>query len=165
MVHEFILPSSIFLIIVVAMYVYSIYRNLGKTESAALYVFNNIFDIIVILVGITGIMAFVEVVIPTGFFAHAFDNFYKLILTAVGGTVLGSLTSGPPILSYPIANAMLDEGIALGTIGAFISAWSLMDPISLPVEIRFLGKKFAFWRFFMSFIVASIVGITMAILL
>ena len=163
--HEFVLPSSIFLIIVVAMYVLSIYKNIQKTDAAALYVFNNVFDIVVILVGISGIMALVEVVIPAGFFAHAFDSLSKLILTAIGGTILGSITAGPPILSYPIAKAMLDEGIVLGTIGAFISAWSLIDPISLPVEIRFLGKKFAFWRFFMSFIVASIVGVTMSILL
>ena len=120
---------------------------------------------IVILVGISGFMALVETVIPPGFFAHAFDSTYKLIVTAVGGTVLGSITAGPPVLSYPIAKAMLDEGIRLGTIGAFISAWSLLDPISLPIEIRFLGKKFALWRFFMSFILASIIGIVMALLL
>lgn len=165
MAYEFILLSSVFLIFVVVLYIYSIYRNTEKTEAAALYVYNHIFDIIVILIGISGLLALFETLIPSGFFAGAFDNTYKLVLTAIGGTILGSITSGPPLLSYPIAKAMLDEGIMLGAIAGFISAWSLLDPISLPIEIRFLGKKFALWRFLMSFVIASITGVVMALVL
>ena len=165
MVQQFIFASSIFLIFVVGMYVYSVYRDPKKTENAAIYVYDNIFDIIVILFGISGLIAIAETAIPAGYFAGIFNNTYKLIATAVGGTILGSITTGPPLLAYPIAKAMLDEGIKFGVIGAFISAWSLMDPISLPIEIRYLGKKFAVWRFFMSFVLSAVIGITMALLL
>ncbi len=165
MVLQWIFTSSIFLIAVVAIYICSLYKNPEKTECAALYVFNNIFDIFVILISIAGLMSLVEVLIPEGFFMQALSSPSKILLTAIGGTFLGSITTGPPILSYPIAKAMLDEGVKLGIIAGFISAWSLMDPISLPVEIRYLGKKFAFWRLSISFLLALSIGVVIMLLL
>ncbi len=165
MVETTILGGSIFLAFVVGIYIGSLYKNEIKTELAAVYVYNNIFDIVLILISVSGMIGLVEVLLPSGFFAGAFSSFPKIAITAVGGTLLGSITAGSPILSYPIAKAMVDEGILLGIVAAFISAWSLIDPISLPTEMHYLGKKFAFWRMFMSFTIAIATGALVMLLL
>ncbi|HIK02643.1 TPA: hypothetical protein H1012_02240 [archaeon] len=158
MAYKYILTSSVFLLFVVGAYLYASTRDILKTEKAAIYVYNNLFDILLIILSVSGIIGLVEILIPAGYFANAFTSFPKLALTAVGGTFLGSITAGPPILSYPIAKAMIDEGIIYGVVAGFISAWGLLDPISLPAEIHYLGKKFAFWRAAFSFLIAIAAG-------
>lgn len=160
----FIFASSLFLIFVAGVYLYSSSRDILRTEKAAVYVYNNLFDILLIIISVSGIIGFVELLIPAGFFAGAFSSFPKLVLTAVGGTILGSITAGPPILSYPIAKAMIDEGIVLGVVAGFISAWGLLDPISLPAEIHFLGRKFALWRAAFAFLIAIATGFAVILL-
>ena len=165
MIQDFVFPSSIFLIFVAGLYLYLAPREELKVEKAAIYVYNNAFDILLFVVSVSGIIGLAEMVIPQGFFAGAFESLPKLILTAVGGTFLGSITAGPPILSYPLAKAMLDGAILPGIVAGFISAWGLIDPISLPAEIHFLGKKFAVWRAFFSFFIALSAGLGVLFLL
>ncbi len=164
MVHEFIFPSSIFLIIVVGIYLYLSKKDELKATQAAVYVYKNVFDILLIILSISGIIGLVLLFIPAGTFSGAFSSYPRLILTAIAGTILGSVTAGPPILSYPIAKAMLQEGIMFGVIAAFISAWGLLDPLSMPAEIHYLGKKFAFWRAAFSFALAVTAGLAVFLL-
>ena len=165
MVHQFVFPSSVFLISVIGLYFYLSTKDEVKIEKAAVYVYNNIFDILLIILSVSGLIGLTEAILPKGFFAGAFTSLPKLIITAVGGTILGSITAGPPILSYPIAKAMLDEAILPGIVAGFISAWGLLDPISFPAEVHYLGKRFALWRAGFSFFIALAAGLGVLFLL
>ena len=165
MVIQYVFLSSVFLIFVAGLYFYLSTKNELKVEKAAVYVYNNVFDVLLIIVSVSGLIGLVEIILPKGFFAGAFTSLPNLIITAVGGTILGSITAGPPILSYPIAKAMLDEAILPGVVAGFISAWGLLDPVSMPAEIHYLGKRFAFWRAGFSFLIALAAGLGVLYLL
>jgi uncharacterized membrane protein YraQ (UPF0718 family) len=59
------------------------------------------------------------------------------------GTAAGIVTPGGPFVSMPVAAGLLKTGAGVGTIVAFMTAWSLWAVARLPMELGILGWKFA----------------------
>ena len=80
----------------------------------------------------------------------------------VGAAVVGSVTLIPGFLAFPMAALLLQNGAGAAQIGAFVSSLMMVGVITLPVEIKYLGKKVAFLRnllaFGFSFLVALVIG-------
>jgi uncharacterized membrane protein YraQ (UPF0718 family) len=74
------------------------------------------------------------------------------------GTLAGSLTPGGPYVSLPLAAGFLKAGAGLGTMVAFITAWSLWAVSRLPLEIGILGWKFTLIRLACVFFFPPIAG-------
>jgi hypothetical protein len=80
----------------------------------------------------------------------------------VGAAVVGSVTLIPGFLAFPMAALLLKNGAGSMQIGAFVSTLMMVGVITLPVEIKYLGRKVAFLRnllaFAFSFLVALVIG-------
>ncbi len=74
------------------------------------------------------------------------------------GTVAGGLTPGGPYVSLPVVAGLLKAGAGVGTLVAFLTAWSLWAVARLPMEIGILGWKFTFVRFACTFFFPPIAG-------
>ena len=74
------------------------------------------------------------------------------------GTLAGSITPGGPYVSLPLAAGFLRAGAGVGTMVAFITAWSLWAVSRLPMEIGVLGWKFTFVRLACTFFFPPIAG-------
>jgi predicted Fe-Mo cluster-binding NifX family protein len=75
------------------------------------------------------------------------------------GTCLGSLLAGNPINSYLIGAGLLDQGVSLCGVTAFMVAWVSVGLLQLPAEITALGRRFALARIGLSFCLAMAVAI------
>lgn len=75
------------------------------------------------------------------------------------GTVAGSLAPGGPFVSMPIALGMLKAGAGVGTMVAFLTSWSLMSLIRLPLEVGILGWKLTLMRLSCSFFIPPLTGL------
>ncbi len=75
------------------------------------------------------------------------------------GSMIGSISAGNPITSYIIGGELLDEGVSLFAVTAFLVSWVTVGLIQLPAEINFLGKRFAVARNAISFILSFFVAI------
>ncbi len=77
--------------------------------------------------------------------------------------VVGALTLIPGFIAFPTAAMLLDSGAGYMQIGAFISSLMMVGVVTIPVEIKYFGKRLAIYRnliaFIFSFIVAYIIGI------
>ena len=62
------------------------------------------------------------------------------------GSVAGGLAPGGPYVSLPIAAGLLRAGAGIGTMVAFITAWSLWAFTRLPMEIGLMGWRFTLIR-------------------
>lgn len=62
------------------------------------------------------------------------------------GTVIGSLTPSGPFVSMPIAAGFLRAGASIGTVVAFMTAWSLLGVTRMPIEIGIMGWQFTLIR-------------------
>ncbi len=75
------------------------------------------------------------------------------------GTVMGGFMPGGPYVSLPIAAGLLRVGASVGTMIAFITAWSLWAVARLPLEIGIIGWKFTLIRLACTFFFPPIAGL------
>jgi uncharacterized membrane protein YraQ (UPF0718 family) len=75
------------------------------------------------------------------------------------GTIAGALTPGGPYVSLPLAAGFLRAGAGIGTMVAFLTAWSLWAVARLPMEVGIMGWKFTLIRLASTFFFPPIAGL------
>jgi len=83
------------------------------------------------------------------------NYFFDPLLGAIGGTV----SFGVPVASYVIGGELLKEGVSLLAVTAFMLSWSTVYFIMLPLEITYLGKRFAILRNSINFVTSIVIAI------
>jgi len=75
--------------------------------------------------------------------------------------VLGAIMHIPSLLSFPLAASLLDKGAQVASVAVFITTLTMIGIVTLPLEIKIMGKKFALLRNGISFIVAILIALVM----
>lgn len=75
------------------------------------------------------------------------------------GTVAGGFMPGGPYVSLPLAAGLLRAGAGIGTMVAFITAWSLWAVARLPMEVGIIGWRFTLIRLACTFFFPPIAGL------
>jgi len=119
--------------------------------------------IIIIIIGL--LLGFV----PPGFVPP--DQISKFIgeQSGIGGVLLvgavGALMHIPALLSFPLAASLLESGASVTAVAAFITTLTMIGIVTLPLEIKELGKKMAILRNGISFVIAIIIALIMGVIL
>ena len=79
--------------------------------------------------------------------------------------LLGSVIHIPSLLAFPLAGSFLSEGASISSVAAFITTLTMIGIVTLPLEIKTMGKKFAIYRNSISFIIALIIATLMGVIL
>ena len=78
-------------------------------------------------------------------------------------SVVGSVTLIPGFVAFPMAAMLLKGGAGYMQIGAFISTLMMVGVVTMPVEMKYFGKKLTILRnvlaFIFSFVVAYVIGV------
>jgi hypothetical protein len=90
-------------------------------------------------------------------YAEIFNG--NLFLDPLKGALAGSVSFGIPITSFIVGGELLEQGVSLIAITAFILAWSTVGLAMLPLEISTLGKKFSIIRNSICFVFSIIIAI------
>lgn len=76
--------------------------------------------------------------------------------------LVGSITLIPGFVAFPAAAALLDSGAGATQIAAFVSSLMMVGGVTLPLEMKYFGKRAALLRngfaFIFSLIAAVFVG-------
>lgn len=79
--------------------------------------------------------------------------------------LIGAITLVPGFIAFPLASALLKSGAGYMQIAAFISTLMMVGVVTIPLEMKYFGKKAALIRnieaFIFSLIVAYIMGVVM----
>ncbi len=91
------------------------------------------------------------------------SNFFSghPIVDSFLGSAIGSIAAGNPITSYIIGGELLQNGISVIAVTAFLISWVTVGVIQFPAEAIMLGKKFAFYRNVISFFLAILIALAM----
>ncbi len=80
-------------------------------------------------------------------------------------SIIGSITLMPAFIAFPIAAMLLKNGAGLAQIAVFISTLMMVGIVTLPMEIKYFGKKISIMRnifaYLFSFIVALVIGVVL----
>ncbi len=89
--------------------------------------------------------------------------------SGIGGVLLigvaGALMYIPALLAFPLAASLLESGASVTAVAAFITTLTMVGIITLPLEIKELGKKMALLRNGISFVIAIIIALIMGAIL
>lgn len=116
-----------------------------------------------IILGTILLVSLISTVIPNSFYKSLFQN--NIFLDSILGTAAGSISAGNPVTSYILGGDLLDHGVSLLAITAFLVAWVTVGMIQLPAESATLGRKFAVLRNLSAFILAIGVAIATTLIL
>ena len=151
-------------LIAIMLFVLSLIKNRNKTKEllkVALYTFLKIFPAIVIVTIFIGVLLGF---LPSELISKVIGEqagFTGILITAV----LGSILFIPALISFPLASSLLDGGASIMSVAAFITTLTMVGVVTLPVEVKEMGKKITILRNVFSFIFAIIIAIIMGAIL
>ncbi len=79
--------------------------------------------------------------------------------------IVGTFMFIPALLSFPLAASLLESGASVTAVAAFITTLTMIGVVTLPLEIKELGKKMALLRNGLSFVIAIIIAFIMGAIL
>jgi uncharacterized membrane protein YraQ (UPF0718 family) len=155
-VDTFILYGAALLLLAI-----SFFKDKQKTKMSlkkAWKSFKNIlpqFLVVILLVGILLAVLNTEVISKL---IGSNSGWLGVVLAAL----IGAVTLIPGFVAFPTAAMLLQSGAGYMQIGAFVSTLMMVGIVTMPVEMKYFGKRLTILRnvlaFFFSFIVAYIIG-------
>ena len=115
--------------------------TLKKAFGKALMGFISITPMLIAVMGLVGLMQ----VYVTPDILSTFFGYGSLVDTLVG-TLAGAISMGQAVISYVVAEGLMEQGVSLYALSAFILAWVTLGFVQLPAEASVFGLKFTFYR-------------------
>ena len=79
--------------------------------------------------------------------------------------MIGSITLIPGFVAFPLAAALLKSGAGFMQIAVFISTLMMVGVVTMPLEMKYFGRKSTIMRnslaFVFSFVIAIIIGVVL----
>ncbi|RLB04639.1 MAG: permease [Deltaproteobacteria bacterium] len=153
-----LIPTIIMGTLAIVLLLIGYYKGEGEHISGMRSALNMMIEILPLLVFAFIVAGMVQVLLPRELLA-------KLIGAESGirgiliGTVAGGLSPGGPYVSLPIVAGLLRAGAGVGTMVAYLTAWSLWAVGRLPMEVGILGWKFTLIRIASTFFFSPIAGL------
>lgn len=73
--------------------------------------------------------------------------------------LLGAILHIPALVSFPLGGSLMDAGASATVVAVFITTLTMVGFVTLPMEIRILGKRFALLRNGLSLVAALLIGL------
>lgn len=85
------------------------------------------------------------------------------LLGMIMASIIGSITLIPGFVAFPLASALLKNGAGFMQVAVFISTLMMVGIVTIPVEMKYFGKKATIARnalgFVFSFVIAAFIGV------
>jgi len=153
-----LIPTIIMGVIAIALLIIGYQKGGGEHILGLKAAGNILLQIIPLLIFAFILAGMIQVLVPTEMISRwvgAESGFRGILI----GTAIGGLTPGGPYVTLPIAAGLLRTGASVGTMVAFMTAWSLLAFSRLPLEIGLLGWKFTLIRLACTFFFPLIAGL------
>ena len=109
-----------------------------------------------LLLGVIGLVGLFQVLVTPEMLASLFQG--NPLLDTLLGTLTGGISAGNPIVSYIIGGELLEQGISLYAVSAFILSWVTLGLIQLPAEVEVFGGRFTLYRNILSFVFVMLIA-------
>lgn len=86
-------------------------------------------------------------------------------LPFLAGLIVGAVALIPGFIAFPMAGILRLHGVSTAVLAAFVTSLLMVGVVTLPLEIRFFGRKAALWRNALSLMAAAAVALGMAVVL
>jgi len=152
-----LIPTVIMALIAVILMIIGYSKGEGQHITGLKSALKMTMDILPLLVFAFIVAGMIKVLLPQELMSRwvGEESGFRGILI---GTVAGGLMPGGPYVSLPLAAGLLRAGAGLGTMVAFLTAWSLWAVSRMPMELGIMGWRFTLVRLACTFFFPPIAG-------
>jgi predicted Fe-Mo cluster-binding NifX family protein len=130
--------------------------NRGTIILALDKAFRQIYALLPVMLGVVMLLGIFNALIPKRFLfglfpGHGWQDAFR-------GALVGSFFAGNPVNSYIAGAQMLNNGMSIGAVTAFMCAWVMVGLVQLPAEASALGWRFAAARNAGCFVLSMVIG-------
>jgi len=154
----------IYLALVSALYLWAGRRDADKMRLALVSGARSLLSLLPLLIAIFALVGLFQEFLPPQLIESVLGRDNRLISLLLGG-LLGAISIGPPLASYPIAGSLLAEGAWPPAVAAFILSWIAVGVVTLPFEAHIFSWRFALLRNGLTLLTAFLSGLLMGGLL
>lgn len=156
------IQTYLFYIAAIVALLVSFTKNKQKTIIALKKSWKSFENILPQILGIILLISFLLAIVNTEVISRLIGKDSGWLGVLLAGLV-GAITLIPPYVAFPTASLLLDAGAGYMQIGAFVSTLMMVGIVTIPVEMKFFGKKLTLLRnafaFIFSFLVAFIISL------
>jgi len=157
--------STIILLIVTALFfIWSLIKDKKKSieslKVAKKLFFNTFVEILSLMALVALFLSWVPASVIKGLLGNS--NEFLSILFGAG---IGTITIIPAFVAFPLAGSLFKSGANLVAVAAFISTLTMVGFATMPIEIKYFGKKFTFTRNAVSIVAAILIALGMGVIL
>jgi uncharacterized membrane protein YraQ (UPF0718 family) len=80
------------------------------------------------------------------------------VIDTLVGTFAGMIAVGQAMISYILGGQLLEQGVSLYAVAAFVLAWVTLGVVQLPAEIAVFGGRFVWYRNVLAVIATIVVA-------
>ncbi|KLO23275.1 MULTISPECIES: permease [unclassified Marinitoga] len=157
--------NTVVLILIAAIFlIWSIFKSKEKTKESLILSKNLLVKTFVEIIGVMALVGLVLAILPPELIKQLLGNSNEFLST-VYGAVIGALTIIPAFIAFPLSKSLYQSGANLTAISAFITTLTMVGFATIPIEIKYFGKKFTLHRLWISFVAAILIASGMAVIL
>jgi len=144
--------------------VFASIRDWTKAKRALIMAVRVLLNILPVIFAIIILMGLLLGFVPKEYISKVIGE-----QAGIGGVfivaVLGAVLHIPSLISFPLAGGLLEGGASVTSVAVFITTLTMIGMVTLPLEIKELGRRMALLRNGMSFVIAIIIGVIMGVIL
>lgn len=144
------------------MFIISFVIDQDKTKKACINALNMFLKVLPSFLLLICIMSITMCLIPPSIIAELMGSQNEKI-GMVLGSILGSMVVMPGFIVFPLAGILLKEGVSLSILASFTTTLMMVGILTLPIEIKYFGKKLAIIRNVNGYIIAMIVSVVIGL--
>lgn len=154
----------IYLTIIIIFSVYLYIKDKSKLKVASIGFKKVTFSLTPYVLGIILIASIIQVCIPKETIVSVLGKDNGLIAPILAA-IFGSIFEGPTIIAFVLGASLLSSGASIAAVGAFISSFSMVGLIAIPLEKKELGTIFTSVRFVVTLVSSILIGSLMGVLI
>lgn len=146
--------STIILVVVtIGILLFSLKKDKVKTLTSLKRAKKMMGSMLSDIVGILLLIGLILALIPPETIQNYIGEGFDFITVSVSA-LFGAITLIPAFVAFPLVGSLKDHGGGLVPLTAFLTTLTMVGFVTLPLEIKTFGKKFAILRNGLSFVFA-----------
>ncbi|OQX49971.1 MAG: permease [Epsilonproteobacteria bacterium 4484_20] len=117
----------------------------------------SLWSILPMLLAMIGLIGLFETVVTPEMLHNFFNG--STLKEIVIGVLSGAVSVGQPFLSYAVGGELLNEGVSLYAVTAFILSFVTLGLVQLPLEWALFGTRFTVVRNLLSLLFAFLISV------
>ena len=142
----------------------SLAKSREKTKAALLIAWNAVKRMGPSVLAVIAVIGLIVGFVPPRWIASTIGGESGFSGTLIAA-LLGSVLFIPALIAFPLARSLLEMGAGVMSMAAFITTLTMIGFIFLPIEIKELGRRFAFLRNGLGLAAALVIAAFMGLIL